>query len=133
MASTAVGLLGSFPGLLGFAGAIAATLLPQWRSSAHVGANILTASGSMMGLWMECLWHSTGIYQCTLYRSLLTLPHDLQVWLGGLTYLIFHRFCRGEEGFGLKVIFILGSAGPDCALLHDLGPGLSVVCDRYDV
>lgn len=81
MTSTAVQLLGFFLSLLGFAGALAATLLPQWRSTAYVGTNIITASGYMGGLWMECLWLSTGIYQCELYRSLLALPHGLQVWM----------------------------------------------------
>lgn len=79
MARMAVQLLGFFLGLLGFAGTVVATLLPHWRSTAYVGANIITATAYMKGLWMECVWHSTGIYQCELYRSLLALPHDLQV------------------------------------------------------
>ena len=79
MARMAVQLLGFFLGLLGFAGTVVATLLPHWRSTAYVGANIITATGYMKGLWMECVWHSTGIYQCELYRSLMALPHDLQV------------------------------------------------------
>uniref|UniRef100_A0A668W1S3 Claudin n=1 Tax=Oreochromis aureus TaxID=47969 RepID=A0A668W1S3_OREAU len=78
MASMALQLLGFFLGLLGFAGTIVATLLPHWRSRAHVDANIITATGYMKGLWMECVWRSTGIYQCKLYRSLLALPPDLQ-------------------------------------------------------
>ncbi|XP_072253809.1 claudin-14-like [Leuresthes tenuis] len=78
MASMAVQLLGFFLGLLGFAGTVVATLLPHWRSLANVGSNIITATGYMKGLWMECVWHSTGIYQCELYRSLLALPRDLQ-------------------------------------------------------
>ncbi|KAF0026297.1 hypothetical protein F2P81_021034 [Scophthalmus maximus] len=78
MASMAVQLLGFFLGLLGFVGAVVATLLPHWRSTAYVGANIITATAYMKGLWMECVWHSTGIYQCELYRSLLALPRDLQ-------------------------------------------------------
>ncbi|KAG7474052.1 hypothetical protein JOB18_005485 [Solea senegalensis] len=78
MASTAAQLLGFFLGLLGFTGTVAATLLPHWRTTAYVGSNIITATAYMKGLWMECVWHSTGIYQCELYRSLLALPHDLQ-------------------------------------------------------
>ncbi|XP_070832168.1 claudin-14-like [Chaetodon auriga] len=78
MASMAVQLLGFFLGLLGFAGTVVATLLPHWRSTAYVGSNIITATSYMKGLWMECVWHSTGIYQCELYRSLLALPRDLQ-------------------------------------------------------
>ncbi|KAI3356107.1 hypothetical protein L3Q82_017371 [Scortum barcoo] len=78
MASMAVQLVGFFLGLLGFAGTVAATLLPHWRSTAYVGSNIITATAYMKGLWMECVWHSTGIYQCEVYRSLLALPRDLQ-------------------------------------------------------
>uniref|UniRef100_A0A3B5PW36 Claudin n=1 Tax=Xiphophorus maculatus TaxID=8083 RepID=A0A3B5PW36_XIPMA len=78
MASMAVQLLGFFLGLLGFVGTIVATLLPHWRSTAYMGSDIITATAYMKGLWMECIWHSTGIYQCELYRSLLALPPDLQ-------------------------------------------------------
>lgn len=79
MASVAVQLLGFFLGLLGFLGTVVATVLPHWRSTAYVGSNIITATAYMKGLWMECVWHSTGIYQCEVYRSLLALPRDLQV------------------------------------------------------
>ncbi|XP_029386865.1 claudin-14-like [Echeneis naucrates] len=78
MASMAVQLLGFFLGLLGLVGTVISTLLPHWRSTAYVGSNIITATAYMKGLWMECVWHSTGIYQCELYRSLLALPRDLQ-------------------------------------------------------
>ncbi|XP_071386503.1 claudin-14-like [Centroberyx affinis] len=78
MANMAVQLLGFFLGLQGFVGTVVATVLPHWRSMAHVGSNIITATSYMKGLWMECVWHSTGIYQCELHRSLLALPPDLQ-------------------------------------------------------
>lgn len=80
MASMAVQLFGFFLGLLGLVGTVVSTLLPHWRSTAYVGSNIITATAYMKGLWMECVWHSTGIYQCELYRSLLALPRDLQVF-----------------------------------------------------
>lgn len=79
MASMALQLLGFFLGLGGFAGTVLATLLPHWRITAFVSSNIIAATASMRGLWMECVWHSTGIYQCELYRSQLALPPDLQV------------------------------------------------------
>ncbi|XP_061083186.1 claudin-like protein ZF-A9 [Conger conger] len=78
MAKMAVQLLGFFLGLLGMLGTIVATLLPYWRRTAYIGSNIITATGAMTGLWMECVWHSTGIYQCQLHRSLLALSPDLQ-------------------------------------------------------
>ncbi|XP_030642804.1 claudin-14-like [Chanos chanos] len=78
MASMAVQLLGFFLGLLGLIGAVVATIMPHWRRTAYVGSNIITATSYMKGLWMECVTHSTGIYQCELHRSLLALPQDLQ-------------------------------------------------------
>ncbi|NXS13187.1 CLD14 protein, partial [Neodrepanis coruscans] len=30
------------------------------------------------GLWMECVWHSTGAHQCQPYRSQLALPPELR-------------------------------------------------------
>nr|XP_020470076.1 claudin-14-like [Monopterus albus]XP_020470077.1 claudin-14-like [Monopterus albus]XP_020470078.1 claudin-14-like [Monopterus albus] len=78
MASMVSQLLGFFLGILGFVGTAVATLLPQWRGTTFMSSNIITATSYMKGLWMECVWHSTGIYQCELYRSLLALPPDLQ-------------------------------------------------------
>ncbi|KAI4578693.1 claudin-14 isoform X1 [Ovis aries] len=78
MASTAVQLLGFLLCFLGLVGTLITTILPHWRRTAHVGTNILTAVSYLKGLWMECVWHSTGIYQCQVYRSLLALPRDLQ-------------------------------------------------------
>ncbi|CAN9497890.1 unnamed protein product [Ophioblennius macclurei] len=78
MASMAVQVLGFFLGQLGFASTVIATLLPHWRCTGYVGSNIITATAYLKGLWMECVWHSTGIYQCEVYKSLLALPEDLQ-------------------------------------------------------
>ncbi|XP_066562101.1 claudin-14 [Amia ocellicauda] len=78
MARMGVQLLGFFLCLFGLFGTLVATVLPHWRRSAYVGSNIITATAYMKGLWMECVWHSTGIYQCEIHRSLLALPRDLQ-------------------------------------------------------
>ncbi|XP_006271388.1 claudin-14 [Alligator mississippiensis] len=78
MASMAVQLLGFFLNLFGLMGTLIATILPHWWRTAHVGTNIITAVAYVKGLWMECVWHSTGIYQCQVHRSQLVLPHDLQ-------------------------------------------------------
>lgn len=78
MASMGLQLLGFGLGLLGLLGALVATLLPQWRRTAYVGSNIITATSYMKGLWMDCVWHSTGVYQCELHRSMLALPGDVQ-------------------------------------------------------
>ncbi|KAM4797243.1 claudin-14 [Rhinophrynus dorsalis] len=79
MASMAIQLLGFSVALLGFIGTIVATVLPHWWRTAHVGTNIITAVAYMKGLWMECVWHSTGIYQCQVHQSQLALPRDLQI------------------------------------------------------
>ncbi|NXX72862.1 CLD14 protein, partial [Spizella passerina] len=78
MASWALELLGFSLSLLGFIGTLIATILPHWWRSAHVGTNILTAVAYLKGLWMECVKHSTGVYQCQPHRSQLALPADLR-------------------------------------------------------
>ncbi|NXR75285.1 CLD14 protein, partial [Pycnonotus jocosus] len=78
MASWALELLGFSLSLLGLIGTLIATILPHWRRSAHMGANIITAVAYVKGLWMECAWHSTGVYQCQPHRSQLALPPDLR-------------------------------------------------------
>ncbi|NXU34571.1 CLD14 protein, partial [Drymodes brunneopygia] len=78
MASWALELLGFSLSLLGFVGTLIATILPHWWRSAHAGANIITAVAYVRGLWMECVWHSTGVYQCQAHRSQLALPAQLR-------------------------------------------------------
>ncbi|NXB76406.1 CLD14 protein, partial [Donacobius atricapilla] len=78
MASWALELLGFSLSLLGLIGTLIATVLPHWRRSAHAGANIITAVAYAKGLWMECVWHSTGVYQCQAHRSQLALPAALR-------------------------------------------------------
>ena len=78
MASAALELMGFFMGLLGMLGTLVATVLPYWKISAHIGSNIVTAVANMRGLWMECVYQSTGAFQCETYNSMLALPSDLQ-------------------------------------------------------
>lgn len=78
MASAALELMGFFLGLFGMLGTLVATVLPYWQISAHVGSNIVTAVVNMRGLWMECVYQSTGAFQCETYNSMLALPSDLQ-------------------------------------------------------
>ncbi|KAG9348893.1 hypothetical protein JZ751_029210 [Albula glossodonta] len=73
-----VQLLGFFLGLLGMLGTIVATVMPHWRRTVSVGSSALTDTAYMKGLWMECVWHSTGVYLCEIHPSLLDLPRDLQ-------------------------------------------------------
>lgn len=78
MASAALELMGFFLGLIGMLGTLVSTVLPYWQISAHIGSNIVTAVANMRGLWMECVYQSTGAFQCETYNSMLALPSDLQ-------------------------------------------------------
>ncbi|NXU92126.1 CLD14 protein, partial [Xiphorhynchus elegans] len=78
MASLALELLGFSLTLLGLLGTLMTTVLPHWWRAAHVGTDILTAVGYAKGLWMECVWHSTGIFQCRAHLSQLALPPELR-------------------------------------------------------
>ncbi|XP_061558646.1 claudin-9-like [Phycodurus eques] len=78
MASAALELIGFFLGMLGLLGSLVSTVLPFWENTAHIGSNIVTASGSMKGLWMECVHQSTGALYCETYNSILALSSDLQ-------------------------------------------------------
>ncbi|XP_015419625.1 PREDICTED: claudin-17 [Myotis davidii] len=60
-------------GVLGLAGALATTLLPQWRVSAFVGSNIIVFERIWEGLWMTCVRQARTTLQCKLYSSLLAL------------------------------------------------------------
>ncbi|XP_072440472.1 claudin-14-like [Chiloscyllium punctatum] len=78
MAHMGIQIIGFSLGLLGLFGTLITTILPHWHRRAHLGADIITAIEFMKGLWMECVWQSTGIYQCQVHRSQLALPPDLQ-------------------------------------------------------
>uniref|UniRef100_A0A8B9K704 Claudin 20 n=1 Tax=Astyanax mexicanus TaxID=7994 RepID=A0A8B9K704_ASTMX len=78
MPSSTMQMLAFILALLGVLGATVATLLPNWKVSADVGSNIMTAISQMQGLWMDCTWYSTGVFSCTLKYSVLALPAYLQ-------------------------------------------------------
>uniref|UniRef100_A0A3Q3FRY7 Claudin n=1 Tax=Labrus bergylta TaxID=56723 RepID=A0A3Q3FRY7_9LABR len=71
MASAALELMGFFLGLLGMLGTLVATVLPYWQISAHIGSNIVTAVASMRGLWMECVYQSTGTSRALMVISIV--------------------------------------------------------------
>lgn len=73
MANKGLQLLGFTLSLLGLIGLIAGTILPQWKMSAYVGDNIITAIAMYQGLWMSCAFQSTGQMQCKVYDSILQL------------------------------------------------------------
>ncbi|KAG7270007.1 hypothetical protein CRUP_027965 [Coryphaenoides rupestris] len=78
MLSSALQILAFGLALLGVLGATVATLSPNWKVSADVGANIMTAVSQMQGLWMDCTWYTTGVFSCSLKHSVLALPAHLQ-------------------------------------------------------
>lgn len=64
--------------IIGWIGAIIACALPQWKVTAFIGQNIVTAQTTQQGIWMECVTQSTGQMQCKVYDSMLALDSDLQ-------------------------------------------------------
>ncbi|XP_038564073.1 claudin-7-B [Micropterus salmoides] len=78
MANKGLQLLGFALALLGVIGLIIGTIMPQWKMSAYVGDNIITAVSMYEGLWMSCAFQSTGQMQCKVYDSILQLNSALQ-------------------------------------------------------
>ncbi|XP_020785871.1 claudin-7-B [Boleophthalmus pectinirostris] len=78
MANSGLQILGFSLALLGLIGLIIGTILPQWKMSAYVGDNIITAVAMYEGLWMSCAFQSTGQIQCKVYDSILQLNSALQ-------------------------------------------------------
>uniref|UniRef100_A0A3Q4G128 Claudin n=1 Tax=Neolamprologus brichardi TaxID=32507 RepID=A0A3Q4G128_NEOBR len=64
--------------ILGFLGTILICALPMWKVSAFIQSNIITAQVFWEGLWMNCVFQSTGQSQCKNYDSILALPQELQ-------------------------------------------------------
>lgn len=73
MANSGLQMLGFVLSLLGLIGLVVGTILPQWKMSAYVGDNIITAVAMYEGLWMSCAFQSTGQIQCKVYDSILQL------------------------------------------------------------
>lgn len=78
MLSAAVQILAFALALLGVLGVTVATLLPNWKVSINVWSSIMTPISQMQGLWMDCVWYSSGVFSCTMKNSVLSLPAYLQ-------------------------------------------------------
>ncbi|XP_077063702.1 uncharacterized protein LOC143715808 [Siphateles boraxobius] len=78
MVSQGLQIMGMVTAMLGWLGVIIVCALPQWRVSAFIGANIVTAQIIWEGMWMNCVVQSTGQMQCKVYDSMLALSSDLQ-------------------------------------------------------
>ncbi|XP_061902677.1 uncharacterized protein LOC133649977 [Entelurus aequoreus] len=78
MSSFGLELVGVSVAVVGWLLSVVSCALPMWRVSAFIGANIVTAQVYWEGLWMTCVFQSTGQMQCKVYDSMLALPQDLQ-------------------------------------------------------
>ncbi|NP_001297829.1 claudin-like protein ZF-A89 [Esox lucius] len=78
MVSAGFQMLGTVLGVIGWIGVIVVCILPQWKVTAFVGGNIITAQITWEGIWMNCVVQSTGQMQCKVYDSMLALSSDLQ-------------------------------------------------------
>ncbi|XP_027003785.2 claudin-3-like [Tachysurus fulvidraco] len=78
MAALGLEILGISLSVLGWILSIVCCTLPMWRVSAFIGNNIITAQVYWEGIWMSCVFQSTGQMQCKVYDSILALPQDLQ-------------------------------------------------------
>uniref|UniRef100_A0A3Q3BJN9 Uncharacterized protein n=1 Tax=Kryptolebias marmoratus TaxID=37003 RepID=A0A3Q3BJN9_KRYMA len=78
MVNTGMQLISFTCAVTGWIMAIAVTALPQWKVSAFIGSNILTSEMKWEGIWMNCIYQTTGHMQCKTYDSMLALPPDIQ-------------------------------------------------------
>ncbi|XP_010872439.1 claudin i [Esox lucius] len=78
MGSSGVQMVCVALGVLGLIGTIVCCAIPQWKVSAFVGQNIVTAQTHEEGLWMSCVVQSTGQQQCKVYDSIMNLSTGLQ-------------------------------------------------------
>lgn len=78
MVSAGFQILGIALSIIGWIGAIIVCALPQWKVTAFIGQNIVTAQTTWEGIWMSCVVQSTGQMQCKVYDSMLALSRDLQ-------------------------------------------------------
>lgn len=78
MVSAGFQMLGTALCIIGWIGAIVACAIPQWKVTAFIGQNIVTAQTTWEGIWMTCVVQSTGQMQCKVYDSMLALGQDLQ-------------------------------------------------------
>ncbi|CAL8318348.1 unnamed protein product [Lota lota] len=78
MFSVCLEFLGMGSSILGSLLVMIACGLPTWKVSAFIDANIVVAQTIWDGLWMSCVFQSTGQMQCKVHESVLALPQDLQ-------------------------------------------------------
>ncbi|TNN48287.1 Claudin-4 [Liparis tanakae] len=132
MVSLGLELVGVILSVLGWVLCVVSCALPMWRVSAFIGSNIVTAQVYWEGLWMSCVFQSTGQMQCKVYDSMLALPQDLQaaraltivsIILGAVSLLISMvgakcTNCIEDEGVKARVMAASGGAFIAAALMQ---------------
>uniref|UniRef100_A0A8C4NB83 Claudin n=1 Tax=Eptatretus burgeri TaxID=7764 RepID=A0A8C4NB83_EPTBU len=82
MANSPQQMSGFVLALLGLALAFLAAMMPQWRVSAHIGANLVRSESAWEGLWGACVARTSGESECQAYGSMLGLPREMQAARG---------------------------------------------------
>ncbi|KAJ8276020.1 hypothetical protein COCON_G00077720 [Conger conger] len=103
----ALQVLGITMSMTGLVGTIVICALPMWRVTAFIGTNIVVAQVFWQGLWMNCVYESTGQMQCKIYDALLDLSPDLQA-ARGLVVITIVLACLGF------LIFLVGAQCTNC-------------------
>ncbi|XP_009082749.1 PREDICTED: claudin-3-like [Acanthisitta chloris] len=109
MATMTMQLGGLMMAAVGWLGSILTCALPMWKVTAFIGSNIVVAQVFWEGLWMNCVYESTGQMQCKGYDSLLELTSDLQAARALVVTSIFVAF----------LAFLISLSGADCTRCVD--------------
>ncbi|XP_030010376.1 claudin-4-like [Sphaeramia orbicularis] len=94
--------------LIGVLGVCLICGLPMWRETSFVGANIVTAQSVWDGLWLHCVFQSTGQMQCKRHTTSSPVPSDLQAGRA----LTLASIITGFLGF---IITLLGGGVVNCS------------------
>ncbi|XP_043910098.1 claudin-4-like [Protopterus annectens] len=122
MAANGLQILGISLSILGWVCTFLSCYLPMWKVTAFIENNIVVSEVFWEGLWMICVFHSTGQMQCKIYDSLLALSEDLQTARALCTISIAISFfaflisivgakctkCVEDEGIKAKIMIFAG-------------------------
>lgn len=90
-------------GALGMTGTIAVTIMPMWKVTAFIGANLIVMEAEWLGLWMVCVRQADFYMQCKVYDSVLILPADIQAARGFMcASVVLSVLAVGMSIFGMR-------------------------------
>ncbi|CAN0292838.1 unnamed protein product [Lampetra planeri] len=128
MVSTGLQIVALCLAIVGLLGTLAATILPHWQVTAHVGTSIITATGQMRGLWMECTWMSTGFFQCRPFYSILAMSPSLKAAQAMMVIsCLLTAAGIGASTAGMKCTLVLGPPSRRSKSLVAVSGGLCLV------